>query len=140
MFERTWDVGFLPGNLGSNPVEMDRIHIRLYGDVELDSNGSVVEDDDELTQRQRVAVLREILAHAEARELTRLENGESGGGLALSDDEEEGEEEEVPKDYKWRTDDPICRSCLLMEIRDLYYAWWLEERQTDRVPGERHAP
>lgn len=78
------------------------------------------------------------MQHAKARAASSLENGDGAEyGLVLSDDEDEDEgNEAVPKVYKWSPDDVLCHNCFLSEFEGAYYAWWLEERQTDRVPGK----
>jgi hypothetical protein len=89
-------------------------------------------------------VAREIMAHAEARLASLLENGKaSGNGHVVSGDENGNCESDrtratntTAKDYSWRPDDVLCAVCFRATFSGLYYAWWLEERQTDRVEGE----
>jgi hypothetical protein len=86
------------------------------------------------------------MAHAESRAASLLENGEaSTNDLVVSDDEDEdgdGDKDHpeaknaAPASYMWTPDDVLCLSCFSTIFSGLYYAWWLEERQTDRVEGE----
>ncbi|KIM32710.1 hypothetical protein M408DRAFT_326456 [Serendipita vermifera MAFF 305830] len=132
--ESLWDIENLPGHLGQNPIEFDRIVSRVHGS---DSQSFDSSDDEDSERNKNFSVIREILAHAEAQARARLENNErQGDGLELSDDEEADESEaenETPKVYRWNLDDPLCEVCFTEEFRNVYYAWWLDERQTDRV-------
>lgn len=99
---------------------------------------------DEVKSRERLVVIREITAHAKARAASLLEDGEaSTNDLVLSDDEDDDEESNHPAvktaahaSYRWSPDDVLCLPCFSTVFSELYYAWWLEERQTDRVEGE----
>jgi hypothetical protein len=84
--------------------------------------------------------MKEIIAHAEAQTTSHLENGKvSQNGVMLSDDEGGSDHPDVKiavAGYKWSPDDVLCLTCFMDIFKELYYAWWLEERQTDRVEGE----
>ena len=117
-----------------NPIETGRACRRVH------RNGSST---GEVESRERLVVIREIMAHAEARATSLLENGEtSTNDLVVSDDEDDEEPDHpevktaAPASYRWSPDDVLCLSCFSTIFSGLYYAWWLEERQTDRVEGE----
>jgi hypothetical protein len=118
-----------------NPVETGRACRRVH---------SIADTTTETQSKERLVAIREIMAHAESRAASLLENGgASTNELVVSDDEdEEGEsghpeaKNVAPADYMWSPDDVLCLSCFSTIFSGLYYAWWLEERQTDRVEGE----
>lgn len=87
--------------------------------------------------------IHEIMEHAEKHTASFPESGEATGdsGLVVSDDEDEPDQAEemttpVKVAYKWSPGDVLCLSCFTPIFSELYYAWWLDERQTDRVEGE----
>jgi hypothetical protein len=132
-FTDHWESYHFPGEIRLNVVETKRARRRVHKD-----SGS---SRPEFTiRRERLVVIREIMAHAEAQGASLLENGEvSRDGLMLSDNEGESDHPEVKPTaagYKWSPDDVLCLSCFSTIFRNLYYAWWLEERKTDRVEGE----
>jgi len=121
-----------PGALPLNLVERRRAFKRVHPS----GNGS-----DVAMRNERLVVLREIIAYAEAQATSRLMSGEaSGNGLVFSDDENEsdhGEEKKAAvKEYKWSPEDVLCYPCFEENFQGLYYNWWLEERQTGRVEGK----
>jgi hypothetical protein len=127
-----WYIAF-PGWMSNNPVERKRASRRIFSsDPPLP----------ELAHKERLAVIREIMAHAETQIALLLENGDtSGNDLLLSEDEDEGElggvEAQITvAEYKWSPDAVLCDLCFSTIFSELYYAWWLEERQTSRVESE----
>jgi hypothetical protein len=134
-FPAHWDYTCFPGEMEFNPIETGRACKRIYSS----QNPSA-----ELELKERLDVIKEIMAHAEVQAASLLENGEtSRNDLVVSDDEDDedeqdGEEAQITAtaEYKWSPDDVLCEQCFFPIFSDLYYAWWLEERQTDRVEGE----
>jgi hypothetical protein len=125
-----WHVTFLPGYLGSNPVEMSRLHQRLYG----------MGTRKFMAQSFPVEVMTDVANKAADRAINSLSNSTSRGSeLELSDDEDDAASGEknppTPKVYEWSPLDPLCFDCFRSIFVEFYYAWWVEERNSDRVEG-----
>jgi hypothetical protein len=121
--------------LASNPVEMRRVTRRVYGPTF--QTGTI-------SSATMLTVVTEIINHALVRAQQSLagssNQANNSSALELSDDEsaESDEDEENSsrlRGYKWSPHDPLCSACFHQEFREFYYAWWLEERESDRVEG-----
>jgi hypothetical protein len=97
----------------------------------------------------KIVIIKEIMAHAESQAALRLATGDhsDSGVFFVNNGEDEEEElqmghteprvvEKALNDYKWSPDDVLCPSCFSTIFEGLYCAWWLDERNTNRVDGK----
>jgi len=80
--------------------------------------------------------MRDIIAHAEAQAILRLQSGQLSGHWPPLQDPGELESESLLEDYTWSPDDVLCTICFSVIFKSLYFSWWLDERQSDRVEGK----
>jgi hypothetical protein len=115
--------------MASNAVENARARKRIHGTATPPLGRMQV---------KLLPVAHEIMEYAEAQLALLLGNGGSSGNSRVVKHESDGTRaiNTVIQDYNWRPDDVLCLACFRATFSGLYYAWWLEERRTNRVEGE----
>lgn len=100
---------------------------------------------DSTTIPLRIQALEEILHHATEKhaQIVKRQGGASGG----SSDDDGGDESGSSggsnryggkREYKWSPLDVLCASCFRPVLQNHFYAWWINERMSERV--ERTCP
>jgi hypothetical protein len=115
--------------MASNTVENARARKRIHGTATPPFGRMQV---------RLIPVAHAIMEYAEAQLALLLKNGGSSGNSRVVKRESDGINpiSALVKDHNWRPDDVLCLACFHDTFSSLYYAWWLEERRTNRVEGE----
>lgn len=153
-------VELLPGMLCSNPLELRQIATRIFHN--LDPDDSFFDDrnvryalfrdydGDSVTTTLRLEVYKCVIEHATNRALQSTQDKDvptDTAGTAGSEQETEATSEHegdehgdgedgapnASKKYHWSPTDPLCGVCFETLLRNWFYAWWLDERESSRV-------